>query len=177
MERKNLLFVKNNCALSNKLAVMVDGNYKIVYVEKIKLPDELQKYEVPFIIVKNITKPIECERALAYLENLKFFNQQTNNITTKVVQMKPIVSELDKTGVSKEFNKISDEYAFIEDGKNIEKVHRSLENIDDTNKIDIKTDFNNDTKLKESETSDQMKDMVLNRNRQLQLHLQTRGRR
>jgi hypothetical protein len=177
MERKNLLFVRNNCALSNKLAVMVDGNYKIVYVEKIKLPEELQKYEVPFIIVKNITKPIECERAIAYLENLKFFNQQTNNITTKVVQMKPIVSELDKTGVSKEFNKISDEYAFIEDGKNIEKVHRSLENIDDTNKIDIKTDFNNDTKLKESETSDQMKDMVLNRNRQLQLHLQTRGRR
>jgi len=177
MERKNLLFIRNNCSLSNKLAVMVDNNYKIVPIEKIKLPEELQKYEVPFIIVKNITKPIEGERALAYLENLKFFNQQTNNITNKVIQMKPIVSELDKTGVSKEFNKISDEYAFIEDGKNIEKVHRSLESIDDTTKIDIKTDFNNDIKLKESETSDQMKDMILNRNRQLQLHLQSRGRR
>jgi hypothetical protein len=177
MERKNLLFIKNNCDLSNKLSVMVDNNYKIVSVNKVKLPDELLKYEVPFIIVKNIIKPIECEKALAYLENLKFFNQQTNNITNKVIQMKPIVSELDKRGVSKEFNKISDEYAFIEDGKNIEKVHRSLENIDDTNKIDIKTEFNNDEKLKEIDTADQLKEMVLNRNRQMQLHLQSRGKR
>jgi hypothetical protein len=177
MERKNLLFIKNNCDLSNKLSVMVDNNYKIVSVNKVKLPDELLKYEVPFIIVKNIIKPIECEKALAYLENLKFFNQQTNNITNKVIQMKPILSELDKRGVSKEFNKISDEYAFIEDGKNIEKVHRSLENIDDTNKIDIKTEFNNDEKLKEIDTADQLKEMVLNRNRQMQLHLQSRGKR
>jgi hypothetical protein len=177
MDRKNLLFIKNNCALSNKLAVLVDNNYKVISIEKVKLPEELQKYEVPFLIVRNITKPIECERALAYLENLKFFNQQTNNITNKIVQMKPVVSDLDKTGVSKEFNKISDEYAFIEDGKNIEKIHRSLENIDDTNRIDMRTDFNNDTKLKESETPDQLKDMVMNRNRQLQLHLQSRGRR
>jgi hypothetical protein len=177
MERKNLLFIKNNCALSNKLSVLVDNNYKIISIEKIKLPEELQKYEVPFLIVKNIIKPIECERALAYLENLKFFNQQTNNITNKIIQMKPIVTDLDKSGVSTEFNKISDEYAFIEDGRNIEKVHRSLENIDDTNKIDIKTDFNNDIKLREVDTEDQLKDMVMNRNRQLQLHLQSRGRR
>ena len=177
MERKNLLFIKNNCPLSNKLAVMVDGNYKIVSVDKVKLPDELHKYEVPFLIIKNITKPIECERALAYLENLKFFNQQTNNITNKIIQMKPIVTELDKTGISQEFNKISDEYAFIEDGKNIEKLHRSLENLDDSKKIDIKTDFNKDERIKEADTADQLKDMVLNRNRQLQLHLQTRGRR
>ena len=155
MERKNLLFVKNNCDLSNKLSVMVDSNYKIVHREKIKLPDELLKYEVPFIIVKNITKPIECEKALAYLENLKFFNQQTNNITSKIIHMKPIITELDKTGVSKEFNKISDEYAFIEDGKNIEKIHRSLENIDDTNKIDIKTEFNKEVKLTDNDTADQ----------------------
>ena len=78
------------------------------------------------IIIKNITKPIECERALAYLENLKFFNQQTNNITNKIIQMKPIVTELDKTGISQEFNKISDEYAFIEDGKNMNNLAKQL---------------------------------------------------
>jgi len=175
MERKNLLFIKSNCQLSNKLSVMVDNNYKIVSVEKIKLPDELKKYEVPFLIVRNITKPIECEQAIAYLENQKFFNQQTNNITNKVVQMKPIINELDKKGNSKEFTKISDEYAFLED-KNIEKNHRSLENIDDDKKIDLKTDFNAEVKLKEKDTEGELKEMILNRNRQLQLQLQTRRR-
>jgi hypothetical protein len=37
------------------------------------------------------------------------------------------------------------------------------------------TDYNNDKKLKESETAGELKDMVLNRNRQLNLFL--RGRR
>jgi len=175
MERKNLLFIKSNCQLSNKLSVMVDNNYKIVSVEKIKLPDELKKYEVPFIIVRNITKPIECEQAIAYLENQKFFNQQTNNITNKVIQMKPIINELDQKGNSKEFTKISDEYAFLDD-KNIEKNHRCLENIDDDKKIDLKTDFNAEVKLKEKDTEGELKDMILSRNRQLQLHLQARRR-
>ena len=91
------------------------------------------------------------------------------------VQMKSIVNELDSKGVNKEFNKISDEYTFIEDGKNIEKIHRSLDNIDDDKKIDIMTDFNNEQKLNEKQTAEELKEMVLNRNRQLSLHL--RGRR
>ena len=95
MERKNLLFIKNNCSLSDKLSAMVGENYKKICVNDIKLPEELKNCDVPFIIVKNIIKPIECENAIAYLENLKFYNQQTNNITNKVVQMKMIVNELD----------------------------------------------------------------------------------
>ena len=54
MERKNLLFIKNNCTLSNKLSLLVDTNYKVISIEKIRLPEELQKYEGPFLIVKNI---------------------------------------------------------------------------------------------------------------------------
>lgn len=176
MERKkNLLFIKNNCELSSKIISIVGDTYRTINTSDIKLPDELKDYEVPFIIVKNIVKPIECEDALAYLENQKYFNQQTNNITKQVVQMKPIVNELDSKGVNKEFNKISDEYTFIEDGKNIEKIHRSLDAIDDEKKIDIMTDFNNEQKLNEKQTADELKEMVLNRNRQLSLHL--RGRR
>jgi hypothetical protein len=177
MERKNLLFIKNECSLSNKLSAMVGENYKIICVNDVKIPEELKNYEVPFIIVKNIIKPIECENAIAYLENLKFYNQQTNNITNKIVQMKMIVNELDLKGTNSEFNKITDEYTFIEDGKNIEKIHRGLENIDDSNKIDIVTDFNNESRLYEKDTAQELKDMVFNRNRQLQLQLQSRRKR
>lgn len=175
MERKNLLFIKKNCGISNKLSMMIDDSYKTFVVTDIKLPAELTQYEVPFLIVKNITKPIECENAVAYLENLKYYNQQTNNITNKIVQMKPIVSELDQKGTSNEFKKITDDYTFIEDGKNIETIHRLIENCDDSGKIDIMTDYNNDTKLKETETASELKDMVLNRNRQLSMFL--RGKR
>ena len=175
MEKKNLLFIKNNCALSSKLSSLIDEGYKTVNVSDIKLPEELKKFEVPFLIVKNITKPLECENAIAYLENLKYYNQQTNNVTNKVIQLKPIVNELDLKGTSNEFKKITDEYTFIEDGKNIETIHRLVNNCDDTKKIDIMTDYNNDKKLKENETSSQLKDMVLNRNRQLNLFI--RGKR
>lgn len=176
MERKkNLLFIKNNCELSNKLLSITGDAFRIINTSDVKLPDELKDYEVPFIIVKNIIKPIECEDAITYLENQKYFNQQTNNITKQVVQMKPIVNDLDSKGINKEFNKISDEYTFIEEGKNIEKIHRSLDAIDDDKKIDIMTDFNNEEKLNEKQTADELKEMVLNRNRQLSLHL--RGRR
>lgn len=175
MEKKNLLFVKNNCELSNKLCSMVGDKFRTICVDNMKMPDELKDYDVPFIIIKNIIKPIECENAIAYLENQKFFMQETNNITKKIIQMKPIVNELDQKGVNKEFNKVSDEYTFIEDGKNIEKIHRSLDAIDDDKKIDIITDFNKEEKLNEKDTANELKQMVLNRNRQLQLHL--KGRR
>jgi hypothetical protein len=177
MERKNLLFIKNECSLSNKLSAMVGENYKKICINDVKIPDELKNYEVPFIIVKNIIKPIECENAIAYLENLKFYNQATNNITNKIVQMKMIVNELDLKGTNSEFNKITDEYTFIEEGKNIEKIHRGLENIDDSNKIDVVTDFNNESRLYEKDTAQELKDMVFNRNRQLQLQLQSRRKR
>ena len=177
MERKNLLFIKNNCSLSDKLSAMVGENYKKICVNDIKLPEELKNCDVPFIIVKNIIKPIECENAIAYLENLKFYNQQTNNITNKVVQMKMIVNELDIKGTSNEFNKISDEYTFIEEGKNIEKIHKGFENIDDSSKIDIFTDFNNEPRLYEKDTAQELKEMVFNRNRQLQLQLQSRRKK
>jgi hypothetical protein len=88
--------------------------------------------------------------------------------------MKPIVNELDQKGTSNEFKKITDDYTFIEDGKNIETIHRLIENCDDSKKIDIMTDYNNDSKLKESETASELKDMVLNRNRQLNLFLRSR---
>jgi hypothetical protein len=174
MERKNLLFIKNKCELSKKLQQMVDDSYKVVDVASVTLPEELRKYEVPFLIVKNIIKPVEGENAITYLENLKFMYQQTNNITNKVVQMKPIVNELDQKGTNKQFNKITDEYTFIEDGKNVEKSQSSLENLDDSKKIDFITDYNNETKLKEEDTKSELKEMVLSRNRQLQLHLQKR---
>jgi hypothetical protein len=174
MERKNLLFTKNNCQLSKKLVQMVDESYKIVDVGSVNLPEELKKYEIPFLIVKNIIKPVEGENAVTYLENLKFMYQQTNNITNKVVQMKPIVNELDQKGINTQFNKITDEYTFIEEGKNVEKSQSSLENLDDSKKIDFVTDYNNENKLKEEDTKTELKEMVLNRNRQLQLHLQRR---
>ena len=60
--------------------------------------------------------------------------------------------------------------------KNIDKAQTSIHNIDDSKKIDIRTDYNNEQKLKESETDQEMKDMVLERNRQMQLLLRSRGR-
>ena len=174
MERKNLLFIKKNCQLSQKLVQMIDESYKIIDSSSVNLPEELKKYEIPFLIAKNIIKPIEGENAVTYLENMKFMYQSTNNITNKVVQMKPIVNELDQKGINNQFNKITDEYTFIEDGKNVEKSQSSLENLDDSKKIDFITEYNNESKLKEEDTKQELKDMVLNRNRQLQLHLQKR---
>ena len=174
MERKNLLFTKKNCQLSQKLVQMIDESYKIIDSSSVNLPEELKKYEIPFLIAKNIIKPIEGENAVTYLENMKFMYQSTNNITNKVVQMKPIVNELDHKGTNNQFNKITDEYTFIEDGKNVEKSQSSLENLDDSKKIDFITEYNNESKLKEEDTKQELKDMVLNRNRQLQLHLQKR---
>ena len=75
MERKNLLFIKKNCQLSEKIVQMVDETYKVVDVGAVALPEELKKYTVPFLIVKNIIKPVEGENAVTYLENLKFMYQ------------------------------------------------------------------------------------------------------
>ena len=77
--------------------------------------------------------------------------------------------------MNSEFNKITDEYTFIEEGKNIDKAQTSVNNIDDSKKIDIRTDYNNEQKLKESDTDQEMKDIVLERNRQMQLLLRSRG--
>jgi len=175
MEKKNLLFTKKNCELSNKLISLIDESFRIISIDSNKLPDELKEYEIPFIIIKNITKPIECERAISYLENKKFFYQETNNITKKIIQMKQIVDESGQSGISKEFNKISDEYTFIENNKNIENIHRSLETIDDSKKIDYTTDFNKEVKLNNVDTAKEMKQMLLNRNREMSLNL--RGKR
>jgi|UniRef100_A0A6C0GZN2 hypothetical protein len=173
MENKNLLFIKNNCKISEKLISLVSDTYKIINVENKKIPNELKDYDVPFIIVKKIIKPIEGNDAIAYLENQKFFNQITNNISIPVVQMKQIVNELDKKGINKEYTKMSDDYTFIEDGKNIEKIHCNVNSLDDL-KIDLTTDFNDEKTLNQKDTEKELKNMILNRNKQLHLHLKSR---
>ena len=52
-----VLFIKNNCELSNKLLSITGDTFRIINTNDVKLPDELKDYEVPFIIVKNINKP------------------------------------------------------------------------------------------------------------------------
>ena len=58
---------------------------------------------------------------------------------------------------------------------NVLVTKHELVDLLDSGKIDIMTDYNNDTKLKETETASELKDMVLNRNRQLSMFL--RGKR
>jgi hypothetical protein len=56
----------------------------------------------------------------------------------------------------------------------LQLTNEGLIELEDSKKIDFITDYNNESKLKEEDTKQELKDMVLNRNRQLQLHLQKR---
>ena len=82
-------------------------------------------YELPILLLPNISIPIEKNSIKNWIQTTKYFNIKTNNIKEKQ-QVITQPSPQDKLGIPKqEINKISDNYTFIDD-KNTVKHFQNL---------------------------------------------------
>jgi len=101
-----------------------------------RIPDFITN--VPTIIAQNLSKPLVGFEAIHWIENKKYFNQITNNISTSNVISPNIKSALEEFEFNKsESTSISDQYTTINDS-NIEKIML------DYNKIIINAPITND---------------------------------
>ena len=83
---KFFVFYSNKCKFCDNLLKVIQ-NEKLMdqcqlicfETESEKIPDIITN--VPTIIARNLTKPLVGLEAIKWIENMKFFNQTTNNIT------------------------------------------------------------------------------------------------
>ena len=121
-----------------------------------RIPDFITS--VPTIIAQNLSKPLVGFEAISWVENKKYFNQITNNITKSNVINPNIKSALEEFEFNKsESTSISDHYTTINDS-NIEKVML------DYNKININAPITNDLsnkKIADSKINNEMQEEKL----------------
>jgi arsenate reductase-like glutaredoxin family protein len=77
-----VLFYSNKCPHCKKLLLFLEQNniniFKKVNIETEKIPNIIKK--VPSIIDPELNQPLEGNKVLEYVINMKYFNNQTNNI-------------------------------------------------------------------------------------------------
>lgn len=78
-----ILFYSNKCEYSKKILLYLEKNnikdqFKLICVDNQKLPNDIKI--VPTIIDMNLNEVMEGRKAFEYLQNIKYFNNPTNNI-------------------------------------------------------------------------------------------------
>ena len=115
--------LKNNNLLST--FTLIDK--KVTNINKLHntLKECIMNYELPILLLPNISIPIEKNNIKSWIKTTQYFNIKTNNIKEKQ-QVITQPSPQDKLGIPKqEINKISDNYTFIDD-KNTVKHFQNL---------------------------------------------------
>jgi len=126
--------LKNNNLLSTM--ELIDKNTVSMNKLHIKLKECIIKYELPIILLPDITMPIQKRDIRGWIKSMQFFNIKTNNIKEKQQKLTE-PSPQDKLGIPKqEINKISDKYTFIDD-RNTDK---SFQNSNNNNNMILKND-------------------------------------
>jgi thiol-disulfide isomerase/thioredoxin len=94
-----VLFYSLNCEYCLKLLSFLDNNnikneFKLINIDKIdKIPKNIDI--VPTIIDSNLIQPLKGKFAFEYINNLKYFNNSTNNYSLQHPP-NPIIKEDDK---------------------------------------------------------------------------------
>ena len=94
-----VIFYSSKCEHCNKLISYLDkynikNQFKLINIDKLdKIPKDIDI--VPTIIDSNINQPLKGKKAFDYINNLKYFNNSTNNYTIESPP-KPIIQEDDK---------------------------------------------------------------------------------
>lgn len=113
------VYYSKQCKYCDKLLITIEDE-KINFLEKYNLicfEDEPNKIpifitNVPAIISKTINKPLFGIDAIKWIENLKYFNQITNNINNKNVINPNIIEDNDyafsKESLSYNYTNIND---------------------------------------------------------------------
>ena len=105
--------LKNNNLLST--IELIDKNTVSMNKLHTKLKEYIVKYELPIILLPDITIPIQKRDIRGWIKSMQLFNIKTNNIKEKQQKLTE-PSPQDKLGIPKqEINKISDKYTFIDD--------------------------------------------------------------
>jgi len=78
-----ILFYSNKCEYSKKILLYLEKSnsidqFKLICVDNQKLPSDIKI--VPTIIDMNLNEVMEGKKAFEYLQNIKYFNNPTNNI-------------------------------------------------------------------------------------------------
>ena len=171
---KFFVFYSNKCKFCDNLLKVIQ-NEKLMdqcqlicfETESEKIPDIITN--VPTIIARNLTKPLVGLEAIKWIENMKFFNQTTNNITHNNVVNPNIISVLKDLEYNKlESSSFSDHYTNITD-INIDK------SMMDYNKININAPITNDItnkkildiKITNESQKQKLKELIILRKQQL----------
>lgn len=123
---KFFVFYSNKCQYCEKLLQTIQKEKLVEQCQLICFETNPEKIpsiitNVPTIIAKNLMKPLVGIETIKWIENIKYFNQTTNNINSNNVINPNIVSALKDLEYNKsELTTISDHYTNITD-TNIEK--------------------------------------------------------
>jgi len=140
----NILFYSDKCQYSMMfIKKLHDENmlqeFKLINILELKeIPPMITN--IPTIIVKNINVPLTGIKAFAWLENSKYFYQQTNNINNKVNQIN--INQDNSISNDKTNNKKTDDFANLKDEDDDKvtktKFNGATQNISITNINDIR---------------------------------------
>jgi len=170
---KFFVFYSSQCQFCDKLLKTIQNEKLVDQCQLVSFeqnPDKIPSFieNVPTIVAPNLSKPLVGVEAIEWIENKKYFNQITNNISTKNVINPNIKSELNELSFNKaEANSISDHYTTIND-TNIEKAMLDYDKINEnapiTNDISKKI---NDIKINNVLQEEKLKELVNLRKHQL----------
>jgi hypothetical protein len=117
--------LKNNNLLST--IELIDKNVVSMNRLSVKLKECIIKYELPVLLLPDITIPIQKRDIKGWIKSTQLFNIKTNNIKEKQQKLTD-PSPQDKLGIAKqEMKKISDNYTFIDD-RNTDKSFQNSNN-------------------------------------------------
>ena len=131
---KFYVFYSKQCKYSNKLLELIKEYKLLDECNLISLEDNYNNIPknikiVPTIIAPNLAKPLVGNDKIIWIENLKYFNQTTNNIKLNNTINPDIKSALEGLEYNKnESSKISDNYTTIND-QHIDKVMLNYDKI------------------------------------------------
>ena len=168
----NILFYSDKCQYSMMfIKKLHDENmlkeFRLVNVLELKeIPPMITN--IPTIIVKNVNVPLTGIKAFAWLENSKYFYQQTNNINNKVNQIN--ISQDNSISNDKTTKKITEDLANLKDEDDDKvtktKFNGAKQNISITNTDDIKHTIS-DQKISQDVQMKRLNELVMLRKMQI----------
>lgn len=107
-----VLFYSDDCKYCKKMLLYLDkynikSEYKLIDINNKKIPININIDIVPTIIDTELNQPLKGKKAFEYLTNIKYFNNETNNIEiAKKIPPNPDIPIDDKAN-QKDINQLS----------------------------------------------------------------------
>lgn len=172
------VFYSNRCSNCEKLLKTIKQEHLVDRCQLVSFEANADKipafiHYIPAIVAQNLSKPLFGQDAIQWVENKKYFDQTTNNISKNNVIDPNIKSSFDELSFNKkESSSISDHYTTINDS-NITKTML------DYDKIQVNAPITNDVtnrkiaeiKIGNNAQEQKMNELILLRKQQLILKM------